>query len=142
MPVISMHKAWVFKGCDRQNMFCMRQLPVAGGVQHLNCGVSRFFPNIIICHASICQYSSRRSRRARKRAHSASRVDLSGRYPSCNDLCSVSTLREETFGAHISKAQRPDRVYLLERITLLWRRLSFSWKVSARNLFRFSVVYS
>uniref|UniRef100_UPI0028E9A976 ABC transporter permease n=1 Tax=Lancefieldella rimae TaxID=1383 RepID=UPI0028E9A976 len=37
----------------------------------------------------------------------------------------------------LPKAPKAGSRILLERITPLWKRLSFSWKVSARNLFRF-----
>jgi putative ABC transport system permease protein len=35
------------------------------------------------------------------------------------------------------RAPKPGRVILLERITPLWKHLSFTWKVTARNLFRY-----
>jgi putative ABC transport system permease protein len=35
------------------------------------------------------------------------------------------------------RAPKPGRIILLERITPLWKRLSFTWKVTARNLFRY-----
>ena len=49
----------------------------------------------------------------------------------------LSTLREEPSALMLPKAPKAGSRILLERITPLWKRLSFSWKVSARNLFRF-----
>ena len=49
----------------------------------------------------------------------------------------LSTLREEPSALMLPKAPKAGSRILLERITPLWKRLSFSWKVSTRNLFRF-----
>ncbi|WP_282710104.1 FtsX-like permease family protein [Lancefieldella sp. Marseille-Q7238] len=49
----------------------------------------------------------------------------------------LSTLREEPSALMLPKAPKAGSRVLLERMTPIWKRLSFSWKVSVRNLFRF-----
>ncbi len=49
----------------------------------------------------------------------------------------TSTLRESPAALMLPKAPRPGRRILLERVKPLWSRLSFSQKVTARNLFRY-----
>lgn len=47
------------------------------------------------------------------------------------------TLRETPAALMLPPAPKPGKRILLERVGLLWRRLSFSWKVTCRNLFRY-----
>ena len=49
----------------------------------------------------------------------------------------VSALRETPAALMQPRAPRAGRRILLERVRPLWRRLSFSWKVTCRNLFRY-----
>lgn len=49
----------------------------------------------------------------------------------------LSTARQTPAALLRPRAPRPGKRILLERIKPLWRRMSFSMKVSARNLFRF-----
>lgn len=48
-----------------------------------------------------------------------------------------STLRETPALLMLPRAPKEGRRILLERIGPLWRRLSFSWKVTCRNIFRY-----
>lgn len=48
-----------------------------------------------------------------------------------------SSLREPPATLMLPRAPKAGRRILLERVTPIWRRLSFSWKVTARNLFRY-----
>ncbi len=48
-----------------------------------------------------------------------------------------ATLRERPCDLMRPRAPKPGKRILLERVTPLWRRLSFSWKVTFRNLFRY-----
>ena len=47
------------------------------------------------------------------------------------------TLRETPAALMLPPAPEPGKRILLERVGALWRRLSFSWKVTCRNLFRY-----
>ena len=47
------------------------------------------------------------------------------------------TLRETPAALMLPPAPAPGKRILLERLGALWRRLSFSWKVTCRNLFRY-----
>ncbi len=49
----------------------------------------------------------------------------------------AATLRERPAALMLPRAPKAGKRILLERIRPLWRRLSFSWKVTARNLFRY-----
>ena len=49
----------------------------------------------------------------------------------------VSSLREVPATLMLPRAPAAGKRIFLERITPLWRRLSFSWKVTFRNLFRY-----
>ena len=49
----------------------------------------------------------------------------------------VSSLRETPATLMLPRAPRAGKRILLERVTPLWSRLSFSWKVTCRNLFRY-----
>jgi len=49
----------------------------------------------------------------------------------------ASTLRETPAALMLPRAPKAGRRILLERVGPLWRRLSFSWKVTFRNLFRY-----
>lgn len=49
----------------------------------------------------------------------------------------VSTLREAPATLMLPRAPKAGKRILLERIGALWRRLSFNWKVTFRNLFRY-----
>ena len=49
----------------------------------------------------------------------------------------TSTLREKPAALMLPRAPKPGKRILLERITPLWRRVSFSWKVTFRNIFRY-----
>jgi len=48
-----------------------------------------------------------------------------------------ATLREQPAALMLPRAPKAGKRILLERITPVWRRLSFSWKVTCRNLFRY-----
>lgn len=51
-------------------------------------------------------------------------------------ICSVlSSLREQPAPLMLPRAPKAGKRILLERIRPLWRRISFSWKVTLRNLF-------
>ena len=47
------------------------------------------------------------------------------------------TLRETPAALMLPPAPKPGKRILLERLGVVWRRLSFSWKVTCRNLFRY-----
>lgn len=49
----------------------------------------------------------------------------------------ASTLREKPAALMLPRAPKPGKRILLERITPLWKRVSFSWKVTFRNIFRY-----
>ncbi len=49
----------------------------------------------------------------------------------------ASTLRETPAQLMLPRAPKEGKRILLERITPLWRRVSFSWKVTFRNIFRY-----
>lgn len=49
----------------------------------------------------------------------------------------VATLREKPALLMLPRAPKPGKRILLERITPLWKRVSFSWKVTFRNIFRY-----
>ncbi len=49
----------------------------------------------------------------------------------------VSALRETPAALMLPRAPKAGKRILLERIRPLWERMSFSWKVTARNLFRY-----
>ncbi len=49
----------------------------------------------------------------------------------------ASSLRETPASLMLPLAPRPGKRILLEHIGPVWRRLSFSWKVTCRNLFRY-----
>ena len=49
----------------------------------------------------------------------------------------VSSLRETPAQLMLPLAPKPGKRILLERIRPLWSRLSFSWKVTCRNMFRY-----
>lgn len=49
----------------------------------------------------------------------------------------VSSLRETPARLMLPLAPKPGKRILLERIRPLWNRLSFSWKVTCRNMFRY-----
>lgn len=49
----------------------------------------------------------------------------------------VSTLRDRPAMLMLPRAPKAGKRILLERIGPVWRRLSFSWKVTFRNIFRF-----
>jgi putative ABC transport system permease protein len=48
-----------------------------------------------------------------------------------------ATLREQPAALMLPRAPKAGKRILLERITPVWRKLSFSWKVTCRNLFRY-----
>lgn len=52
-------------------------------------------------------------------------------------FAAASTLRETPAALMLPRAPKAGKRILLERIGPLWRRLSFSWKVTARNIFRY-----
>ncbi len=52
-------------------------------------------------------------------------------------FAAAATLRETPAALMLPRTPKAGKRILLERITPLWRRLSFSWKVTARNLFRY-----
>ena len=49
----------------------------------------------------------------------------------------TATLRESPAQLMLPRAPKAGKRILLERVRPLWRRLSFSWKVTFRNLFRY-----
>ncbi len=49
----------------------------------------------------------------------------------------MATLREQSAVLMRPKAPPAGRRILLERVTVLWRRFPFTWKVTCRNLFRY-----
>lgn len=49
----------------------------------------------------------------------------------------VATLREQPATLMLPRAPKAGKRILLERIGPLWRRMSFSWKVTFRNIFRY-----
>ncbi len=49
----------------------------------------------------------------------------------------ASTLRESPAALMQPRAPKAGKRILLERIPFIWRRFSFSWKVTARNIFRY-----
>lgn len=49
----------------------------------------------------------------------------------------AATLREQPASLMLPRAPRAGKRILMERITPLWRRMGFSWKVTCRNLFRY-----
>ena len=49
----------------------------------------------------------------------------------------ASTLRESPAALMLPRAPKPGKRILLERIGPLWSRISFSWKVTFRNIFRY-----
>ncbi len=49
----------------------------------------------------------------------------------------AATLREQPAALMLPRAPKAGKRILMERITPLWKRLSFSWKVTFRNLFRY-----
>ena len=48
-----------------------------------------------------------------------------------------ATLREKPSELMLPRAPKAGKRILLERVRPVWRRMSFSWKVTARNLFRY-----
>lgn len=52
-------------------------------------------------------------------------------------FAAASTLRETPASLMLPRAPKAGKRILLERIRPLWARLSFSWKVTARNIFRY-----
>lgn len=52
-------------------------------------------------------------------------------------FAAVATLRERPALLMLPRAPKAGKRILLERIRPLWRRMSFSWKVTARNIFRY-----
>lgn len=49
----------------------------------------------------------------------------------------AATLREEPAALMLPRAPKAGKRILLERISPLWRKMTFSWKVTCRNLFRY-----
>ncbi len=49
----------------------------------------------------------------------------------------IATLREQPASLMLPRAPKAGKRILLERIAPLWRSISFSWKVTLRNLFRY-----
>lgn len=49
----------------------------------------------------------------------------------------VATLREQPATLMLPRAPKAGKRILLERFTPLWKRVSFSWKVTCRNIFRY-----
>ncbi len=49
----------------------------------------------------------------------------------------AATLRESPASLMLPRAPKPGKRILLERVGPVWRRVSFSWKVTFRNLFRY-----
>ena len=52
-------------------------------------------------------------------------------------FAAMATLREKPAALMLTRAPKAGKRILLERIRPLWSRMSFSWKVTARNLFRY-----
>ncbi len=52
-------------------------------------------------------------------------------------FAAASTLRETPAALMLPRAPKAGKRILLERIRPLWKRMSFSWKVTARNIFRY-----
>lgn len=52
-------------------------------------------------------------------------------------FAAASTLRETPAALMLPRAPKAGKRILLERIRPLWSRMSFSWKVTARNIFRY-----
>lgn len=52
-------------------------------------------------------------------------------------FAAASTLRETPAALILPRAPKAGKRILLERIKPLWSRMSFSWKVAARNIFRY-----
>ena len=52
-------------------------------------------------------------------------------------FAAMATLREKPAALMLPRAPKAGKRILLERIRPLWSRMSFSWKVTARNLFRY-----
>lgn len=52
-------------------------------------------------------------------------------------LAALASLRENPASLMLPKAPKPGKRILLERITPLWKRMSFSQKITARNLLRY-----
>lgn len=52
-------------------------------------------------------------------------------------FAAASTLREAPASLMLPRAPKAGKRILLERIRPLWSRMSFSWKVTARNIFRY-----
>ena len=55
----------------------------------------------------------------------------------CTWFAVVSSLRETPSGLMLPRPPKAGKRILLERIGPLWRRMSFSWKVTCRNIFRY-----
>lgn len=49
----------------------------------------------------------------------------------------ATTLREQPASLMLPRSPKAGKQILLQRIAPIWRRLSFSWKVTCRNLFRY-----
>ena len=54
-------------------------------------------------------------------------------------FAAMATLREKPAALMLPRAPKAGKRILLERIRPLWCRMSFSWKVTARNLFRYKL---
>lgn len=52
-------------------------------------------------------------------------------------FAAASTLRETPAALMLPRAPKAGKRMLLERVKPLWSRMSFSWKVTARNIFRY-----
>lgn len=52
-------------------------------------------------------------------------------------FAAMATLREKPAALMLPRAPKAGKRILLERIRPLWSRMSFSWKITARNLFRY-----
>ncbi len=52
-------------------------------------------------------------------------------------FAAMATLREKPAALMLPRAPKAGKRILLERIRPLWSRMTFSWKVTARNLFRY-----
>ena len=52
-------------------------------------------------------------------------------------FATLSELRETPANLMMPKAPKPGKRILLERVPLLWKRMSFSYKVTFRNIFRY-----
>lgn len=55
----------------------------------------------------------------------------------CTWFAVVSSLRETPSGLMLPRPPKAGKRILLERVGPLWRRMSFSWKVTCRNIFRY-----